>query len=135
MTSIPSTFEGAIVKPGGGVRGPDETGISLVCVERKNGPPLFGEWDFIFAENGNDFGVELGRFGYPDRESAGSTSPYMRQKFSSEEIEYLKSILIPFFTEVESWKGWMPSALMRGGPLLGVRFASDWILDKQDFKR
>ena len=132
---IPATFIGAIVKLGGGVRGPDETGISLVGIERENGEPLFGEYRPIFAENENDFSFEIGRFGYLSRQAAGSTSPAMRCKFSSDEIDYIQSILIPFFSDVESLSNWMPFFLTKGRPLLGVKFTADWILNKANFSR
>jgi hypothetical protein len=110
------------------VRGPEETGISVLRMEAK-GAPVFFEMHLKFAANGNDFYVVIANFGIGDKTLAGSHSPLVQRKFSPAEIRSIKQRLEEYFSGPEE-KKFVPFSV-GGGCFLGVEFADRWIVENR----
>jgi hypothetical protein len=90
-------FEQAHVQLAGIIRGGDEAGHLVFGITPQEGPPLYGEYFEIFEENGNDFNIEIGMFGYVNDESVGTTHPYFRAAFPAEDCLAVERLIRSFF--------------------------------------
>jgi hypothetical protein len=102
-------------------------GHLMFRVDRSEGPALFGEYFDVFGGDGYDLSIEIGDFGFANRESAGSRHPLARAGFSAEECSSVKQLIQSYFSNpsvaLETWRG-VPDVKFLGD----VRFRPDWII-------
>jgi hypothetical protein len=124
-----STFKNARVQFVGSVRGVDDGGHDMFVVDRTEGPALYGEYFEVFGENKNDFNIEVGAFGFTNKENAGNPYPSARQHFSAAECSSAQQLIQDYFSNsdvvMEKWQ-YTPSARFLGG----VTFRPGWIIPK-----
>jgi hypothetical protein len=123
------TFEDARVRFVGSVRGVDDGGHDMFMIDRTEGPALYGEYFEIFDESGNDFNIEIGAFGFTNKENAGNPYPSARLHFSAAELSSARQLIQDHFSNsevvMEKWQ-YTPGARFLGG----VRFRPDWIIEE-----
>jgi hypothetical protein len=83
--SSADTVTNARIESGDMLPGWDEMGHRVFRIARAAGPVLYGEYFFVSEEDGNDFNVEIGPFGYTDPYDAGVLDPSFREHFSAED--------------------------------------------------
>ena len=81
------------------VRGWDEEPRNAFRVELPDRPMMYGEWRTKFADNGNDFDVEIIGFGYLRESHLGSAYPPHRKKFSAPERGVLEEMIRALFAD------------------------------------
>jgi hypothetical protein len=108
------------------VRGGDESGHNTFVVQLPDGPPLFGEWRSKWADNQNDFEIEIVRYGYLDRFNVDNLHPDARRKLSDKEQKIVRQLISSLFTNAEAQEGISPFSLTRARFLGHVHFLPDW---------
>lgn len=106
-------FEAGQAGISGPVRGGDESGHDTFVVQLPDNPPLFGEWRSKWAENQNDFEIEIVRFGYLDRFNVDNVHRNARRKLSYEEQKIVRQLVSSLFTNAEAQEGISPFSLTR----------------------
>jgi hypothetical protein len=110
------------------VRGGDELGHEIFEVSlphHRSG--LFGEYVQKWADNKNDFNIEIVRFGYLDQRNVDNLHPDAREKFSLAECATVQRLATALMNNAESQKGLSLFLPAHGHFLDHVRFAPDWI--------
>jgi hypothetical protein len=95
MMTNGNSFANARVGFGGNARGVDEDSHDLIEIERTEGPLLFGEYRYLWAENQNDFDIEISSFGYVEPRDVGTLD--RRVAFSAAECEAIERLIRSFF--------------------------------------
>jgi len=99
----------------------------LIIIHLPGWTQLFGEWQRKFADNGNDFDVEILGFGYISADIVGSPEPAHRFTFSKVERERIEMLARALFADTEARaQQWQ----LRGahGHFMGnVIFAPGWL--------
>jgi hypothetical protein len=103
-------------------------GHDLFKITRAAGPVVYGEYIFFFGEDGNDFNVEMGPFGYTDPHDAGVLDPSFREDFSAEESSAAEQSIRSYFSNPAIFKErfLMPPARFLGD----ISFRPNWIVQK-----
>jgi hypothetical protein len=96
MGELENFLEHAAIRADGSVRGPDEYGIQLFCVEAPQGPFWFEAY-FDFGPNGSDYIGTIRNFGLFRKSAAGSTAPDVRRKLSRSEASTAEARLKALF--------------------------------------
>src|SRR5580704_2822532 len=123
----PNMFANANVEPDGSTRGDDDRFHDLFKIVRINSPALYGDYIYSFLDNGYDFNIEIGAFGYPDYRHLGSPDPSKRQQFSAEEAATAEQLIRSFFLSSPSiYRERSLNARFVGG----VTFRPNWIVVK-----
>jgi hypothetical protein len=127
MTST-NTFINASIDSAGVVQGADETGHNTFKIERGEDPPLYGDYFYVFPNDGTEFNIEIGVFGYVDPNNIGNLHPAARQQFSAEESSTACQLIRSYFLSnpLIYTKRWPAPARFLGG----VCFRSNWIVEK-----
>jgi hypothetical protein len=125
MMASSETFTNARVDKAGSTRGDDDGFHDLFKVVRTDGPVLYGEFKLLYMENGNDFNIEIGPFGYLEYCYLGSSDPTRRLRFSAEEAATLEKLIRSAFLANQGFCNSLPPARFMGG----VTFRPDWIID------
>ena len=110
------------------VRGWDEEPRDAYRVELLDRPTMYGEWRTKFADNGNDFNVEIVSFGYLRESHLGSTYLLHREKFYAAERDVLEEMIRALFADKSARALIVPFSSLKGRFLGGVNFAPGWIL-------
>jgi hypothetical protein len=118
-------FQSADVQLAGIIAGGDEAGHYVFSITPKEGAPLYGEYSKKFEENGNDFNIEIGLFGYSNNTSVGTTHPAFRAAFSAEDCFTVERLIRTFFSSSTMF----PTSI-RAGFLGGVCFRPNWIVQE-----
>jgi hypothetical protein len=121
-------IENATIKWNGETRGePGEEPIELYAVETSGGTFWFEAY-YVFADNTVDFRVTVRNFGLPNKLAGGSTAPWRRRRFSSEEAQAAQSRLNALFLGPHNNPN-LPYVPFRWGKskCQGVDFPEGWI--------
>jgi hypothetical protein len=124
-----NNFANVRIESGGSVRGPDEMGHDLFKITRAIGPDLYGDYFYVGPEDGNDFDIEVGLFGYTNPHDAGALNPSFREHFSAEDASAAEQLIRSYFLSnpaIFRERFLMPPARFQGG----VSFRPNWILQK-----
>jgi hypothetical protein len=117
---------GASVQLTSVTRGPDEAGHETFCIRSPGGEEFFGEYFEMFVSE-SDFNIEIGAFGFDERDNVGNPYPSARLQFSVDECRVLENIIRKFFSNLDlaqtHWK-YVSDAKFLGG----VSFRSGWIV-------
>jgi hypothetical protein len=117
-------FTNARVEEAGSTRGDDDGSHDLFKVVRSDGSVLYGEFKLLFMENGNDFNIEIGLFGYLESRYLGSADPTRRLQFSGEEAATLEGSIRSAFLANQGFCNFLAPARFTGG----VTFRPNWII-------
>ena len=126
MTAADS-FANARIVFAGAVSGVDEMPHRLFKLERPGELALYGEYIFVFEENG--INMEIGPFGYFDGRNLGIAHlnhPTVRRSFSEEECSAVQRLIQSFFSDLANLKELSSLSRFLGG----VTFRSNWIIQK-----
>jgi hypothetical protein len=114
----------------GSIRGADELGHEGFVVEADGFPAMYGEIRNKFTENHNDYNLEIVLCGWPGKEWLGMQRPGLSYRFSEEEWDIIKSMLVRLVNAVKSQQD-RPSFLNEypnAHFLGGVFFADGWAI-------
>ena len=115
-------FTNARISDGGSTRGGDMSSHDLFKIEGPDGPTFYGDYIYSCLENGNDFNIDIGTFGYVDPQRVASSDPTAREQFSGEECSAAeKLILTRFLSEPDIYRKRSLKANFVGGVKLSTR--------------
>lgn len=106
----------------------DEAGVDEFQVELHDRPVLYGAWRPSFAENGNDFDIEIISFGYTNKTNVGNIDPSARVRFSPEEISTIEGLVRDLFAHKDLREQFSPFSVKIARFLGAVRFLPGWVL-------
>jgi hypothetical protein len=121
----------------------DERHHEAFKIERTEGPALYGDYIIILQENGYDFNLEIGLFGYYAVDWSGligvyyfgDLDPAARLHFSRAECLSVQKLIRSFFSEPEV----LLKKFLRARFLGRIDFRPDWIIESSneqiDFSR
>jgi hypothetical protein len=123
-----NSFTNASIDSAGTVGGADEAEHDLFKIEKGDGPPLYGDYFYIFPNDEPFFNIEIGVFGYLDPYAVGDLDPTYRLHFTAEESEAVEQLIRSFFLSNPRifTKRWPPPLRFSGG----VSFRPNWIIRK-----
>jgi hypothetical protein len=137
-----TSFSGAKVSLGGHLGGRDGTADGrhhdAFKIERTEGPALYGDYLYVFQDNGNDFNLEIGLFGYYEVGWSGHVGvhyfgdldPNTRLHFSRAECAAAERLIRQFFADPANILRYSSSARFLGR----TDFRPDWIIESsQEF--
>ncbi len=127
MIEIDQDFSGALVKPLAGMRGADDEGIDVFCLEIGKDLILF-EVAYEYAENGSDFFVRISNFGLRSKFSAGIRSPELLRKFTFAELMSAMNRIEKYFAGSEK-KTSLPFNLPNSR-FISMKFVDGWAVEK-----
>jgi hypothetical protein len=110
------------------VRGWDEEPRDAFRVELPDRPTMFGEWRAKFADNGNDFNVEIVSFGYLRESHLGSAHLLHRKEFFAPERDVVERLIRALFADESPKTGAALFATKKARFLGAVNFMPGWIL-------
>jgi hypothetical protein len=112
----------------GVARGGDELGHNTFEVSLPNRTSgLFGEYEYRFAENDNDFDIEVVRFGYFHRTNVDNLHPDAREKISSAESTLVQHLVSILMNNPDAQKGISGFSSKKGRFLGQIYFAPGWV--------
>jgi len=114
----------------GSVRGADELGHELFRIDLPGYPRLYGEYRQKFAENPNDFDIEIISFGYRDPRNAGLSGSRITTSVSFEERQAVESLVRTLFGSqkaAQAREGMSTFAIKSAAFLGGIHFQPGWI--------
>ena len=116
----------AKIRLAGTDRGPDELPREAFLAQLPGRLPMLGEWRQRWADNGNDFDVEVVSFGYLP--SYGLEVPLGRQTFNKEERAVAEHLIRGLFSNKAATQKHAAFMPQRRGVFLGnVHFLWGWI--------
>jgi hypothetical protein len=119
-----------MIRSGGGMRGPDEMGLSVFILEI-DGIVYYGVYDIKFEDDGNSFWIRISDFGYREKTAIGSRGIEFRARFSHEKAIEITRFVSKCFSEPSLIRSWYPSLL--GDPMTRpVEFSEDWIFSTKE---
>ena len=121
-------LEGGNIRFAGFARGSDEAGHDTFEIQVPSRSALYGEFRPSFADNHNDFEIEIVSFGFLDQKNIGNTHPGSRQRFSAMEQDLIERLTTALFADPESRNGITPFTSKKGHFLGQVHFTPGWIL-------
>lgn len=108
--------------------GVDELAHDTFQIEVQSKPALYGEYRAAWANNENDFDIEIVSFGFATDRNVGNDHPDARHRFSWGECENIERLTICLITSDGAQKG-LPLFSSTKGRFLGrVKFAPGWIV-------
>jgi hypothetical protein len=110
------------------VLGWDEEPRDAFRVELPDRPTLYGEWRPKFADNENDFDVEIVGVGYANVGYVGSPLLAHRKKFSAREQSAIEELIRALFADQTARAAIVPFSSKTARFLGVVIFAPGWIL-------
>lgn len=125
-----NSFTNARLEPAGSVRGGDDDRHDIFKIERPGHPPLYGDYIYVFPDQGDDFNVEIGVFGYLDMYAVGDLDPRYRQRLSPGEASTVEQLIRSYFLSdppIYAKRFLMPPSRFLGG----VSFRPNWLLLEQ----
>jgi hypothetical protein len=112
------------------IRGWNEEPRHAFSVELAGQQTLYGIWRPVFAENGNDFDVEIVGFGWASRYSIGHPNQITRTKLSSAQFISVRELIISLFESIYARREIVPFSSKVAKFLDGIEFQKDWVLVK-----
>jgi hypothetical protein len=128
MAADSINFQNATARLVGLVRGGDEAGHYVFELHLPPFPILYGEYRPRWADNQNDFDVDIVSFGFRSKDNVGNPNAGARQRFASEQRAVLETLITALFARPEARKGKPPFAAAEDHFLGHVRFVSGWII-------
>jgi hypothetical protein len=110
------------------VLGWDEEPRDAFRIELPGWPVTYGEWRPKFADNQNDFDVEIVSVGYINKGFLGSQLVNHRKKFSAQEQQVIEELVRNLFADRGARGDISPFSSKIGEFLGGVVFVPGWIL-------
>jgi len=110
------------------VLGWDEEPRDAFRVELPDQPTAYGEWRPKFADNENDFDVEILSVGYANVRYVGSSLSAHRKKFSAREQSAIEQLIRTLFADQTARGVIVPFSSKTARFLGAVIFAPGWIL-------
>jgi hypothetical protein len=110
------------------VLGWDEEPRDAFRIELPDRPIVYGEWRSKFADNENDFDVEILSVGYLNVRHMGSALLVHRKKFSASEQSAVEQLIRALFADQTAIAGMVPFTSKKGRFLGAVIFVAGWIL-------
>jgi hypothetical protein len=110
------------------VLGWDEEPRQSFRAELPGQPTLYGEWRPKFADNENDFDVEIVSVGYVNERYLGSALPVHRKKFSATAQSAIERLIRALFADQTAIAGVAPFTSKKGRFLDAVIFIPGWVL-------
>ena len=105
----------------------DDEGVAEFRVELPGRKPMYGEWRPKFAEDGNDFDVEITTFGYGSKHNVRNPHPDARVRFTAQEQVAVQQLIRALFAD-ESRRAEISLFKAKGARFLGgVSFLPSWI--------
>jgi hypothetical protein len=89
---------------------------------------MYGEWKHRWADNQNEFDIEVLRLGYPDQFNVDNPHPLARQKLSDAEQEVVERLVGALFRNPQSQQGKVPFSSTRARFLGHIHFLPGWML-------
>ncbi|HEY6255898.1 MAG TPA: hypothetical protein VIY51_08915 [Xanthobacteraceae bacterium] len=93
----PGGFKDARILFAGAVSGADDNPHLPFRLEGPGEAPHYGEYAFLFDQNGSDFNIEIGPFGYSDERYLGLPHPSVRRSFAAEDCSAIERLIQTFF--------------------------------------
>ena len=125
------SFDNGKVGFASSVRGVDDAGHDMFRIELPQRPILYGEWRPKWAENHNDFDIEILRFGYVDAGNVGNNHPGARRTCSSQERAVIVELVCALFSSVEARAGIAPFTSKKATFLGHIHFVPGWIFETE----
>lgn len=125
------SFEAGQVRFAGLVRGSDEGLHDIFVVSLSGYSMMYGEWRNKWADNGNDFDIEIVSFGFLDPRSVGI--PGARQIFPREERLIIEDLVRALFASDEVRSEAIPTTKFCSRFLGRVHFLPKWIREAGTF--
>jgi hypothetical protein len=110
------------------VLGWDEEPCDAFRVELQDLPTMYGEWRAKFADNENDFNVEIVSIGYVNKRHLRSPYPAHRKRFSAQQGNAVEELIHSLFADEAAKAGLAPFASQKARFLGDVSFIPGWIL-------
>jgi len=92
-----NNFTNARIESFGNVQGVDDDSHDVFKVEGAGQPVLYGDYFHVFQNNGYDFNIEIGVFGYVSPNNIGNPRQGARQHFSPEESDSIEQLVRSVF--------------------------------------
>ncbi len=105
----------------------DEIGRYAFSVELPNQPAMYGEWRAKFAENDNDFDVEIVSFGFLRASSLGDPTPAHRRQFSEGDISIIQELIVALIASPAATAQVVPFTSKKGKFLGKIHFLPGWV--------
>jgi hypothetical protein len=112
----------------GPVRGSDEWGHNAFELRLPSYPPLYGEFQPKWADNENDFDIEIVSFGFTDERNIANPNAGARRRFSLEQRSIIEGLIVALISSPEARTGISPFSSKKGRFLGHVYFRPDWIV-------
>jgi hypothetical protein len=128
-----NAFANARIENYGNVGGADDGSHDVFKIEGAGQPVLYGDYFYVFPNNGNDFNIEIGVFGYVSPNNIGNLHPQARQHFSPEEADSIEHLIRSYFLSSPSifTKAWQPPVKFLGR----VSFRPNWIIQNPPLRK
>jgi hypothetical protein len=110
------------------IRGWNEEPQDAFSVELVGAQTLYGIWRPVFADNGNDFDVEVVGFGWADQYSIGNPNPITRTRLSSAQAAATRELIVTLFESIDARKKIVPFSSKVAKFLGRIEFQNDWVL-------
>jgi hypothetical protein len=108
-------------------RGVDDRGHFAFELRLPSHPGLYGEYRPKFAENGNDYDVEIVNFGFVSRNNLGNPNVGARLRFSSQQREVIEDLIVALVSNPEAREGIPPFSSAKSHFLGRIHFLPGWI--------
>jgi hypothetical protein len=112
----------------GPVRGSDEWGHDVFELRLLSYPPLYGEFQPKWADNENDFDIEIVSFGFTDERNIANPNVGARRRCSLEQRRIIEGLIVALILSPEARTGISPFSSKKGRFLGYVFFRPDWIV-------
>jgi hypothetical protein len=109
--------------------GADERGCFVFEVQLPSYPSLYGEFGPQWAENKNDYDIEIVSFGFTSRNNVGNPHAGARPRFSSQQRKIIEDLIVALASSPEA-QSKVPPFSFKGSRFLGrIHFLPGWIID------
>ena len=122
-------LRGGTAQFAGSIRGVDDNGHDVFRVSLVGLPAMYGEWRPKFAENGNDFDIEIPGFGWGDKLNIANPAPTARIKCSATDIAKIMEAVSSLFSSKQATSQISPFTSRVGRFLGHLIFLPGWIIE------
>jgi hypothetical protein len=110
-------------------RGADERGHFAFEIQLPSYPSLYGEYRPLWAENKNDYDIEIVSFGFSSRDDLGNPYVGARQRFSLQQRKIIEDLIVALVSSPEA-QSEVPPFSPNGSRFLGrIHFLPGWIIE------
>jgi hypothetical protein len=110
-------------------RGVDDRGHYAFELRLASYPSLYGEYRPKWAENGNDYDVEIVSFGFASPNNLGNPSAGARLRFSSQQRKITEGLIVALVSNPEARKGTAPFTSKKSHFRGHIHFLPGWIIE------